>query len=590
MKKFKNITIATLSLLCCFFAINLQAQNWDCDCPEVEEGEYVCVTDSSGITFAFPSECLAECFGLTISTEECEPFEGDWDNGGNNENDPWTDCDCEDDWTDEGVCFEYVLETGDTIVEWAPSECWAECLGFEDITIVECNWDNPWEDCDCEETEGEEYICILTDATTGTICVFPNLCFAECSGYTAADQVDCSEFNVFLCEECEEEEYSPVCVVDSSGFTFELPNQCYADCFGYAISEEDCTNGWEDPCDCEEEENEEGICVEVVYGDETSVEWVPSICLLECFGITEYTIVDCDSLWVDPWTDCECTEEYAPVCVVDQDGNVFEAYNECYAACYGFELTDEDCSNGWEDPCDCSEEPEGEGLCIEVTYGDGDTYVEWFPNECYIACVYDTNYTVVDCDFGDWEGGDYEGDLTALDSCLINIDFEQYTLLQEVILALGDCGMELTECVLDAPLFATDEEFLDYIYANCDDIFEGFEGNNGLGNLMSRMNESNGGNNNPTSTEDVLTANYQIQLFGNPVSDQLQYNIKSTTNGNANVRITDAFGKAIHTATLNVQTGDNNNTLDVSTFNNQLYFLSVSINNKITTTKFVVTK
>lgn len=582
MNKIKNFSIATLSILCCFFALNVQAQDWDCDCPDPVEGEYVCVSDGSGITFAFPSACLAECFGLTISDEECEPFDGEWEN---EENDPWTDCDCDDEWNDEGICFAYVLETGDTIVEWAPSECWAECLGFEDISIVDCDWDNPWEDCDCEETEDEEYICILTDVATGTICVFPNLCFAECAGYTAADEVDCSEFNVFLCEECEEEEYDPVCVIDSTGFSFELPNQCYADCFGFTLTDEDCSNGWEDPCDCEGEETDEGLCVEVTYGEgDTYIEWIPSVCFLECFGITEYTVVDCDTTWVDPWTDCECTEEYAPVCVIDEEGYVFEAYNACYAECFGLSLTDEDCSNEWEDPCNCEEE--GEGICVEVSYGEDETYIEWFPSECWVTCVYDSSYFVVECDTN-WE---VDTTFTQLDSCLISIDFEQYTLLQEVILALGECDFELSQCVLDAPIFDNDEDFLDYLFNNCDDIFEGFTGNNGLNTLMGRMNESNDGNNNPTSTEDVLSANYQVQLFGNPVNEQLQYNISSTVNGKAFVQIMDAYGKMIHTNTLNVQVGDNNNTLDVTTFNNQLYFLSISINNKITTTKFVVTQ
>ncbi|MGB0981057.1 MAG: hypothetical protein ACPGUH_03050 [Winogradskyella sp.] len=59
------------------------------------------------------------------------------------------DCtECEDEPVDP-VCIEYVSDSGETIIEVFPNMCVAECLGFTENNVVDCNDDN--EPADCSE-------------------------------------------------------------------------------------------------------------------------------------------------------------------------------------------------------------------------------------------------------------------------------------------------------------------------------------------------------------------------------------------------------------------------------------------------------
>ena len=150
-----------------------------------------------------------------------------------------------------------VFGENNTFDTWVPSECYAECWGYTDYVIVDCDSiDNGfggfddgfeldslnlvWEDCDCEYLETDVPVCVLTDAITGTVCPFPNMCYAECAGYTADDVVDCEEVMTFSCIECMDEDINPVCVQDSSGNIFPVPNQCFADCLGLITVNDGC--------------------------------------------------------------------------------------------------------------------------------------------------------------------------------------------------------------------------------------------------------------------------------------------------------------------------------------------------------------
>jgi hypothetical protein len=245
---------------------------FDCDCDEDDwDGEGICIElvgfDSIitaagsiiGDTLSYitwvPSECFADCWGFVdYVLVDCDSIWNDeWDDGWD---DPYN-CDCDESaWDGEGICIEIIGEdslltsTGEIVLDsfeyvtWVPSECYADCWGYDDYTIVDCDEiidDTEWDDCDCEYALDDEPVCVLTNTATGEICPFPNMCYAECAGYDSTDVVDCEEVFDFYCLECLEEEIDPVCVTDSTGQIFPVPNLCFAECLGFdVIDDEDC--------------------------------------------------------------------------------------------------------------------------------------------------------------------------------------------------------------------------------------------------------------------------------------------------------------------------------------------------------------
>ncbi len=112
---------------------------------------------------------------------------------------------CDDDEF-EPVCIEVTTASGITETIVFPNLCYAICEGFSEDDVVECESDNnPFE---CEECEDEEFdpVCIEVTSPNGEveIVVFPNMCFAECLGYDESNMVDCENDN--QPEECSVEE------------------------------------------------------------------------------------------------------------------------------------------------------------------------------------------------------------------------------------------------------------------------------------------------------------------------------------------------------------------------------------------------
>jgi len=155
-------------------------------------------------------------------------------------------------------------------------------------------------------------------------------------------------------------------------------------------------------CDCEETDWEStGICIQVALDDTTTTQvgvdtfetWVPSECFAECWGFTNYVVVECDTTGFD-W---EWDDEF------DDEFDDWVGYD-----------------------CDCPESDlESEGICIEVTlpdslllesgldslFGEFTSFQTWVPSECYAACCGFTDYIIIDCDsidggFNDWDFGD----------------------------------------------------------------------------------------------------------------------------------------------------------------------------------------
>ena len=382
----------------------------------------VCVTDSSGIVFPVPNACFADCLGLTIVDANCGL------------DTTWIDpCDCgPDDWNSEGVCIEVtdLTAAGDslTYIEWVPSTCYADCWGYTNYIVVDCDsiwtWD-PCSDCDPEDWNSEG-ICIElyeSTATGDTISYIewvPSTCYADCWGYTNYIVIDCDSIWTWdPCSDCDPEDwnsegicielYSSTATGDTISYIEWVPSTCYADCWGYTnytVVECDSIWTWTD-CGCDPDAwNSEGICIEITEGTATGevftfVEWVPSACHADCWGITDYTIVDCDSIWTGggndtifvDWTDCECefTDIDEMVCVLTDitTGEICPFPNLCFAECAGYTIDDVvPCDVMLPDCFECFDEPM-EPVCVTDSSG----VVFPVPNACFADCL---GLTIID--------------------------------------------------------------------------------------------------------------------------------------------------------------------------------------------------
>ena len=443
--------LLALIFFCCLAGTSYG--NWeDCDCEWDWTQDFICAEDSTGTVIPVPNECFAECLELTVvDNEDCD-FDTGWE-------DPCIDC-FDSDVDGDGICIA-IVEDQDTLISWVPNECFADCWGYENYTVVDCESYviEPEDDCDCEINPEDEPICVLTDTATGLTCPFPNLCFAECAGYTEEDIVEdgCEEWNLdslFLDLDCDcEFTLDPedfVCVEDGDGNVFPIFNECFAECLGYEIVDgDDCDfdfggGDYEDPCaDCDENDfNGEGICIEVTYDNEVYEEWVPSECWADCFGYTDYVVVECDTtIYEDPCAECDEDDFNGEgICIeLTYDGEVYTEWvpSECWAECFGFsDFVVVECDTTiYEDPCaECDEEDfEGEGICIEITFGN-DTFEEWVPSECWAECWGYTDFVVVECDTTVYEDPCAECDEEDFDGegICIEITFDNETFTEWV--------------------------------------------------------------------------------------------------------------------------------------------------------------
>ena len=140
------------------------------------ELDLVCVEDADGNIIPFPNACLAECEGFTAADfVDCDFGGGVIDTFGINT------CGCPLDF--DPVCVMDPAAFGDLTY---PNACFAECAGYTAADFVDCNI-IVTDTCGCDFTL--DFVCV--DDGNGNILPFPNACFAECEGYTAADFVDC---------------------------------------------------------------------------------------------------------------------------------------------------------------------------------------------------------------------------------------------------------------------------------------------------------------------------------------------------------------------------------------------------------------
>jgi hypothetical protein len=248
----------------------------------------VCVTDSMGYTLTFPNACFAECEGFT--TADFTACDTTVIGGGG----PCDDC-----WDEpfEPVC---VLDSMGYTIPF-PNACFAECEGYTTADFVQCDSINigggPCDDC-----IDEPFIPVCVTDSMGYTLTFPNACFAECEGFTSADFTVCDSINIggWPCDDCYDEEFIPVCVEDSLGNIIPFPNACFAECEGYTAADfVQCDSIICDPPvlggDCDECLNEpfDPVCVADSTGGTLLF---PNACFAECVGFTSADFIQCDSL------------------------------------------------------------------------------------------------------------------------------------------------------------------------------------------------------------------------------------------------------------------------------------------------------
>ena len=160
--------------------------------------------------------------------------------------------------------------------------------------------------------------------------------------------------------------YAPVCVTLDDGTIFTFENHCFAECEGYSPDQWiDCEPN---ECDCPDEYNP--VCIPSFPGG--PIISFDNACIAECAGFAPGDYQDCDS-------DCICPEFYEPVCVVNADGDIITFDNFCFAQCAGYG------PDHWidcEDECDCPEDIY-EPVCVATPSG----LILTFVNPCYAECA-----------------------------------------------------------------------------------------------------------------------------------------------------------------------------------------------------------
>ena len=584
----------------------------DCDCPEEDwELNGICVeVTEDGETWIdwAQSECYAACWYGDFTIVECED---DWG---------WEDeCECpEDDWNTEGLCVEIIDLEFDTMAytTWVPSECYAACW-FEDFTVVECDDNWGWEDeCDCpEEDWNSEGICIeiidLEFDSSAYSTWVPSECFAAC-WYESFTVVDCDDWAWWEDEcDCPNSDWNTegICVeiidleFDSTAYISWAPSECYAACWYEDYTLVDCDDAdWEVEqfeCDCPEEDwNAEGICIDIMDSDSTYMTWVPSECYAACW-YEDYVLVECDWGW--EWQDeCDCPEQdwEESICIeftFDNESYIEWVPSECYAACWYGDFTVVECEE-WENPecdwdleCECEFDSE-EGICIAYLVGQ-DTLTEWVPNECFATCWGFENYSIVDCeDLWDWndEGEDDWLELEGDSDCVLALLDGEVTTLQGFLIGLHECeAIVLDDCILLAPIFETDQEYIDYLTENCPDWFGFIMDESDGPSLFKQFGESQSAG--TTSTNDLVES-LEVKLLGNPVHDQLDVQINATDVLKLNVSLRSMTGSTIKTEKVTLSKGTQVYSVNTAEMAGGTYLMTMSSSQGTQTLKFVVAK
>ncbi len=460
-----------------------------------------------------------------------------------------------------------------------PNACFLECLGLEE---TECDSivfeDGPFEDCDCVIDPAEEWICILTDEETGLICPFPNLCVAECQGYSEDQIVECENFDwdfengidtILGCIlECGEEQGDElICVADEDGNQFLVPNVCVAECLGLEIVDCD-SSAWDWDWDYTD-------TIDWDWNDTIDWDWNDSI--------------DWDWDWNDstdwdwPWDDStdvqwddsvwtcilECETDFSEIfCAEDADGNVVVVFSECEAECLGLSIVECDSSifdwPGDQNPCGCEIDPEEEWICI-LTDEETGTICP-FPNLCFAECEGYTADQIVECQ-DDPIGGGWEIDIDSnMFECLFECDDTDWDP-EDVVCVTDGQGNEFSvpnEC-----------------FANCLDL-EIVDCNEGIGVVFEEHSLEDNGLRAAIEADKILLTSYP-----NPVVDEVVVSLEVPQAGQGQLRIVDLTGIPVYQANVTMSTTSDMIRVDASNFQSGIYTVIFEMDNKVQTERFI---
>ena len=397
--------------------------------------------------------------------------------------------------------------------------------------------------CDCDFNL--DIVCVVDDVT-GNIVSFPNACFAECEGFTAADFVNCSSIfidsTITTIDTCGcSFDFDPVCVDGGNGNFFPFPNACLAACEGFSI-------------------------VDIVECD---------------FGGIDTTIVTTDTTTIDT---CGCSFDFDPVCVDDGNGNFFPFPNSCLAACAGFTVADfvncdsiifplfDYCSASfwynydYTDPLSVQfSDYSSTATSWAWDFGDGNTSTEQNPLHVYSEeGVYDVTLTIVGdsctstivkhiCIFSVGDGG---GVIDTTDVCGCTFDFDPVCVND----GNGNIIPFPNACIAECEGFAV----ADFVDCDLFDIIDsqGNQVNFSVSNLSAY----------PNPASDILN----IFLIGN-----------SDTEKEYRFSIQNIAGSTISSSSRVVYKGENTVQFDVSSLHSGLYFMEIQNGEEIKTIKFM---
>lgn len=241
---------------------------------------------------------------------------------------------------------------------------------FYDL-IESLDWDDQ-DECDCYQNYNP--VCVEVTDVAGVVftVTYPNSCYAICDGFDADDFIDSCEgdYNGNTTYECFTFNF-PISVITDQNLTITVNSQEELNTAVY----NSFYFGFVYPFNVTTEEGD----VETIENQESFND------LLE----------DC---YDDLTDDCECYQDYNPVCVQIETptGNleIIEFDNECYAICEGFSAEDfVNCEI--DDECDCDDE-ENITVCVEVEV-DGQIEIYSFLNACLAECEGYTEADFVDC-------------------------------------------------------------------------------------------------------------------------------------------------------------------------------------------------
>ena len=289
------------------------------------------------------------------------------------------------------------------------------------------------------------------------------------------------------------------------------------------------------------------VCVIIDNGE---IYQFGNLCEAQCAGYTEDEVVPCD--------DCICTDEWDPVCVIADDGTVLVFSNLCEANCAGYgDDQIVDCEND----CICTDE--WDPVCVIAD--DGTMLV--FSNLCEANCAGYGDDQIVDC----------ENDCICTDEwdpvCVITDDGAVLifsNLCEANCAGYGDDQIVDCDGLMEDEGPAETEEILHAIFDNT-----GFSGNNSPESIGESTN--------------ALTYNIaNASVFPNPVSEgNLTIEVNMLEAADARIQMVSITGQVTNELETSLVSGKQQIEIDVNNLVNGIYFARIETAKTTYTMKFI---